>query len=179
MKKDKKKNSKFQSKEIKVKNYMNEDYKTITTLIIVLVVIGCFIGLLFFLNGKFVTKDHFQDNTTTTAKVKYDDSLLIVNDIFNIDDKEYFVLLYDAKDKTSNFLYSGLISSYKDDKISLYSIDLSNSMNKKYYNKEGKINKTPKNASEVLVNGPTLMVIKNGKVSSYITEKEKIVEKLS
>lgn len=179
MKKNKKEQVRFQSKEIKQKGNMNEDYKSVITLVIVLIVIGCLVALVYFLNGKYVTKDHFQSTTSTTAKVIFDETVITVDNMFDIDKNEYYVLLFDAKDETSAFLYSGLVTSFKEDKIPLYSIDLSNAMNKKYYDKEGKVNKSPKKASDVLVTGPTLITIKKGKVSSFITEKEKIVEKLS
>ena len=56
---------KFYTEELKKSKTINEDtIKIITFLIILVIVLGLFFGL-FYLNGKFVTKDKYQDNNTT------------------------------------------------------------------------------------------------------------------
>lgn len=179
-KKNKKQDVRFHSTEIKKQQYLNDDYKTMLGLLITLIVVGICVALLFFLNGKFVTKDHFQEKEEeTTSEVEYDETIITVSDLFKIDKKEYMVLLYDEKDKTSSFLYSGLISGFEEDKTPLYSIELGNAMNRKYFDSKGKENRKPTKVDEVLVTRPTLIVMKNGKVVEYITDTNKIVEKLA
>lgn len=173
-----KSNNRFESKELKKSKYMNEDTKKVIAFIVVLIVVVVFIVLLYFLNGKYVTKDEFQTTTTTTTTTAtYDETIITVDEIFSQSDKEYMVLLYDADDDLTNFLYSGLITSYSGD-ITLYSIDLSNKMNSSHYDKEGEENTSPKTSNDVLVTGATLITIKKGKVTSYITDKDEIKDKL-
>lgn len=176
----KKNKQKYYSREIKRNSEFNDDYKKVITFIIVLIVIGICIGAIFFLNGKFVSKDMFQKTTTTTTKeVSYDPTLLTVSTLFTVKDSEYLVLLYDANNKTNGFLYNELVLGYVEDKVSLYSIDMSNAMNKKYYDTKGKENTTPTKSSEVLITKPTLMHIKKGKVVDYITKRDDIISMLN
>ena len=69
----KKNKQKFYSKEIKRNKQMNDDYKKFLAFIIVSVVVLGLLGVLYLLNGKYVTKDLFQDDSkTTTTEVSYD-----------------------------------------------------------------------------------------------------------
>lgn len=175
----KKKNEiKFQTREIKKRRNINDDYKVVIAFLVVLVIIAGLVALLFYFNGKFVSKDLFQKSSTTTTTAKYDETLLTIDSMFKVTDKEYYVLLFDSKEETS-FLYSNLKTSYEDENVGLYMVDLGSKMNKKYYDPSGKENTSPKKASEVLIVRPTLIKFKNGKITSYITEKEEIVKKLS
>lgn len=89
------------------------------------------------------------------------------------------VLLYDKSSDVENVLYNGLVGSYDNERVELYTVDLSSAMNKKYFNKDGEENKSPSKASDLVITKTTLITINKGKVTSYITEKDKIVEKLS
>ena len=175
----KKNKQKFYSKEIKKNRELNDDYKRVVTFIVVLLVIGLCIAVLFLLNGKYVTKDLFQDKTTTTTtEVSYDSSLLTVSTLFSVNDSEYLVLLYDKSNKNTGFLYDDLVLGFVEDKVSLYSVDMSNQMNKKYYDINGEANKKPTKSSEVLITGPTLMHIKKKKIVEYITDRDEIISTL-
>ena len=178
MKKKKKTTEKFQSTEIKKTTYNNPDYKMAITFVVVLIIILAVLALVYFLNGKYVTKDKFQTTTTTTSAVEFDDTQIIVDHIFSVKEDNYYVLCYDKKDENSAFLYSGFVNVYRKS-VPLYTIDMSNAMNKGHYDKNGKENKNPSKSSEVVITRPTLIEIKDGKVVSYITDRDKIAEKLS
>lgn len=170
--------SRFQSSPIQINAGLNDDYKKIISFFIVLLVITVAILLLYFLNGQYVTKD-FKDKETTTTTVKFDASIITVADLFKQGKGEYMVLLYDTSDKVQNVLYSSLVGNYAKEKVKLYSIDLGSALNKKYYNKDAQENKSPKTAAEVVITKPTLITINKGKVTSFLTDKDKIVEKLT
>ena len=175
----KKKEQKFYSKEIKKSKQVNEDYKRVVSLFIVLfIVCGLLFGL-YLLNGKYVSKDLFQDDKTTTKEVSYDDTLLTVSNLFKVTDKEYYVMAYDASDELRGFLYSNLVVNFKEVDIPLYSIDLSNAMNKKYYNTKGEENTKPTKYEEVMFTRPTLVHVKNGKVFAYVTDLDEMVRLLT
>ena len=179
MKKNKQKEVKrFESTEIKQSAFINEDYKTFKTFIIVLIIVITLLGLLFLFNGKLVTKDMFNDETTTTAPISYIDTTILADNILGTNNPHYMVLLYDTQDKTSNMLYDTLFNSYNGDE-DLYAVDLANKMNAAHYNKnQENENRSPKTNEEIVVSGPTLLVINENKVVEYITDAEKIKEKL-
>lgn len=182
MKKKQQKNKqteKFVATEIKQNKMANEDYQKIRAFIIVLIIVLGLVSLLFFFNGKLVTKDLDDNSTTTTNEPSYDESTILGSDIFKQSDKEYMVLLFDSSDKESGMLYSGLFNTYKG-KIPLYGVDASNKMNAAFFNETIENENTkPTKASEVIVKGPRVLVIKDKTVTSYISEKQEIVEKLS
>ena len=173
MKKKNKQTDKFISKEIKKQTYRNEDYQKVISFFIILAIVVLFVGALYFLNGKYVTKDAFQE-TTTTTEVTYNESLITVNKMFNMNEDSYMVMAFDTKDNTSSSLYSSLVNYYTGSN-KVYKLDLSDGQNKQYYNKEGKENTNPTKASEVVITRPTLMIFKSGKVVSYITDRDEIV----
>lgn len=178
MKKKNKSNNMFESKELKRVNYANQDYNKIITFIILVVILCACLGGLFYFNGKYVSKDEFQNETTTTTEVSFDSTTIIVDEMFKIADKEYYVLAYDKKDKTETTLYGGFSKSFDKENVELYVVDLSDKMNSKYYDKKTKTNVAPTKASEVMFSGSTLLTFKDGKVTSCLTDKDAIYNKL-
>ncbi len=179
MRKTRKLDKNYKMQEIKRRQAINDDYRRALSFVVVLVIIIALLALLYFLNGKYVSKDLFQDETTTTTtEAKYDPSKILAANIFDIDDKEYMVLLYDSKDDKEAVLYTSSVNAYTSEDVPLYTVDLGNKMNKNYYDQDGKENTKPTKASEVMVTRSTLMVIKKGKVTSYITEPKDILAKL-
>lgn len=179
MKIKKKSTKQFVAKPINNKHNVNEDYKRVISFIIVLLIIGLLLTGVFFLNGKYVSKDMFQNTTTTTTTAKFDPNTITVSTMFKISDKNYYVLLYDASDDLSSFLYEQLALNYENDDIPLYTIHLDEQMNAKYYNKDKDTVKKPTKVSEVSVNGPTIYVFKKGKITECLTTKDDIVAKLT
>lgn len=176
----KKNKQKFYSKEIKRNKQMNDDYKKFLAFIIVSVVVLGLLGVLYLLNGKYVTKDLFQDDSkTTTTEVSYDSTLLTVSQLFTVKDDEYYVMMYDASDEIKGFLYDNLVVNFKEVDIPLYSIDMSQAMNKKYYNVDGKENTKFTKYDELVVTRPTLVHIKKGKVVEYVTDLDRMVKLLT
>ncbi len=180
--KDKKSNNgeiQFITTKMKKQTYKNEDVKLFTSAIVILVVMALCLGGLFYFNGKFVTKDEFQDQTTTTTtEPSYDKTVILINKIFDMKDKNYYVMLYDSGDEKLGGLYSGLVYNYQGE-LALYSVDLSNKMNKDYYDPKGKENTKPTQLSEVMITQPTLIKFEKNKVSSYVTDKEEIIKLLN
>lgn len=169
----------FESAEIKTSNYENEDYQKVKAFFLILLIVLILLGTLFFINAKFVSKDRFQEKSTTTTKEpSFDETVITIDQMFKIKKDEYMVMIYNSDNKDENILYGNLVLSYKGTK-SLYSIDLSNKMNSKYYNKDKEENKNPTSPTEVSVAGPRLIVIKNGVVSEYLDETDAIVKKIT
>lgn len=179
MKKKKNNNQDFNiyTKEIKKKKYVNDDYKMAVSFIVVLLIVLVFIGTLFFLNGKFVSKDILQDDktTTTTTAPSYDDSVILVNRILSVNNDKYYVMVYDFNDDIHNALYSSLVSSYKGENIKLYSTNIGIALNSKYYNKDKKENIMVSNYKDFNFTRPVLLEINKNKVSRTITTEKEII----
>lgn len=179
-KQQKRQTERFVSTEIKKNNMTNEDYQRVKTFVIILVIVVALVGLLFVFNGKIVTKD-LSDNKTTapTTEPSYDESIILADDIFSKSDKEYMVLIYDSSNKESGILFNGLFNYYKGS-TKIYGVDLANKMNSSHYSESLENENTkPSKASEIIVSGPRLLIIKNKEVKEYISDTTTITEKLS
>lgn len=171
----KKETKRFETKEIKKSKYMNEDVQKITSFLIVLVIVGIFIAGLFYINGKYVTKDEFQ-NSSDTEEVKIDEKLITLDDILSCKDDEYYVLAYSLKDLKVASSLTGVKNSYSK---ALYYVNLDDAINKNHYNSDKEENIKVKNVDELMLNKPTLIKIKNKQVISYSTDIEEIINTLS
>jgi predicted metalloprotease len=176
MKKSKKRNNdEIKTTRIKRNTKMNDDYKVAVSFIIMLLIVLVCIGLLFFINGRFVTKDQFQNTeTTTTTEATYDDTVILVSDILNQGSSKYYVMVYDYTNDAHKVLYSSLVSSFSDDDIKLYSVNLGLAFNSKYYNKEEDEKVKVSSSKDFNFTKPTLLVINKNKVTKAITDKDEI-----
>ena len=163
----------FYTEELKKSKTINEDTVKIVSFIIILVIVLGLLVLLFYVNGRYVTKDKYQEaTTTTTTEPIYDDTKVTVDTMFNLSNDTYYVLAYDSTDIDGKYIYdAGLY--YNNTDIKLYKLDLTNAMNKPYYDKNKDLN-----TKNINFKGNTLLVFKKGKIAEAITDKEEIVNKL-
>ncbi len=179
-KKEEKKEVVFITKELKRKETDSEEFVKIKAFFIILVIILVLLGLLALLNGNFVTKDYSEETTTTTTTtVTYDSSLLTVDRVFNVTDKSYLVLFYNSKDEAEKEYVDGLIDKYDDSTTKLYKVDMSDPMNKTYYNESGTENTSPSTSKDIVITRTTLMTIKKKKVTKYQTDKAEMAKVLN
>ncbi len=167
----------FKTETLKKEASSDEDFKKIIAFLVFIIIIGLCIGGLYFFNAKYVTKDSFQEeSTTTTTEVSYNKNLINVSDIFGMDSKkDYNVLLYDKKDKMQNEFYQSVSSRTYGD-TPLYTVDLSLASNKAYYDPNGEENTKPTKVEEIKITRPTLIKFKKGKVAGYFTSQEDILK---
>ncbi|HOB25556.1 MAG TPA: hypothetical protein PKG93_00185 [Bacilli bacterium] len=158
-----------------------QNVKSSIIFVVLIAIIACALYGLYYVNGKFVTKDEFQsETTTTTTEATYDSSLLTINTMFNVSSDTYYVLIYNPNDDVNGSYYKKLVSSYStSSNIKLYTVDYTNAMNKNYYNESGTANTSPKSASDVVITGTTLITFKGSKVKGYTTVKSEITSLLS
>ena len=178
---NKKKEIKFETTQLK-NTSVDHNNSAVVTFIIALIVIGVLVGGLYFVNAKFVTKDRYQaETTTTTSEPSYDATVILADDSLNQKEKEYMVLFFDKSTKEGSY-YSSLASGYKKD-TKLYSVDLSNKMNAEYIaTSEVKYDIMPTTLDglkKVKTASPTLIYVKKGKITNYITDINMIYSKLS
>ena len=167
----------FETKPLK-NTSVDHNNSAVVTFIIALIVIAVLVGGLYFVNAKYVTKDKYQDETTTTTtEPSYDATIILGDDALSQKDKEYMVLYYDKSDKIGAS-YASLASSYKGD-TPLYSVDLSNKMNANYYSKDGMNDKLPSSLNDLKVTSPALLTVKKGKITALTGDATEIYSKLS
>lgn len=104
----------------------------------------------------------------TTRETNIDPSMLIAGTMFEREEDEYLVLVYDMNSDKDAF-YGALASNYSGEKR-LYYLDLSSGFNTKYVGSKTVISN---DLAKLEFAGPTLLSIKGTKITkSYTTEKE-------
>lgn len=165
--------------KIKFQTSEQEEFKSL--LIVILVVIICVAGIYVFTRA-FVTKDLFKKDETTEEEVtagSIDYEVAIMGQILNRPYDEYYVVIYDKEDGDYvNDMYT-LTNSYSqlDNHLHMYVVDLSNEMNKQYYDPEN-VNTGAKSLSEMKVGDITLLKIKKGAINKYIVDYSKMESEL-
>ena len=164
----------------KVTYRTSEQDEMIKFVIVILVVLLC-VGGIYLFTRAFVTKDLFKDDTNTAetvkeGKVNYD--VAIMGQLLNRPYKQYYAVIYDS---TGDYAYDmqSLVNNYtklKEHKH-VYTIDLSNELNKTYYDAEN-VNTKAKKVSEMKVGDITLIKVKNGKIEKYIVDYAKMEKEL-
>ena len=141
------------------------------TIIIILVAAVLLVGM-YFLTTAILSKDNEKEKITENA-IQYDE--ILAGESFN-QNGVYYVIYYDSTDEYSTI--SSLISSYQlnNTDTKLYSVDLSNGMNKKYIT-DGDI--VTSDASSLRVKDNTLLKFNNGEVSEVITDTSEITNFLN
>jgi len=179
IKSEENKEIKFYTEELKKSKNINEDTVKIISFIVILIVVGLLLFGLFYINGKFVSKDKYQgETTTTTTEAMFDETLTTVDTMFNLSKDVYYVLAYDQNDPDGKLVYDKG-TAYSNPELKLYKLDLTNAMNKMYYNKDKASNLKASKAKEMNFTTSALLIFKNGKIDQAITDKDEIAEKLN
>ncbi len=161
--------------------YMKRDYlnskkglpSEVKKTIIIIVVAALLLVGMYFLTTLILSKDTEEEKVTENA-IQYDE--ILAGESFNQGDGEYYVIYYDSSDQYSTI--SSLISSYQlnNSDTKLYSVDLSNGMNKKYVT-DGDI--VTDDASSLRVKANTLLKFEDGEVTETITDLSEITSFLN
>lgn len=116
----------------------------------------------------------FEEGYTKPSKgtTEISDEYIMIGTVFNRSEKEYLVL-FDDYSKNLNPYINTLA---KNNKLRAYKVDMSKPKNAKYISEDE--NKNPKKDSDLKINGLTLIVVNNGKVSKYIVGADNIEEYL-
>ena len=162
MKKNKKKNS------VEVEdNYVNSFIFALLSLIVIFVAGYLVIGI-------FVTKTiSFKEKEETKEEITIDNDTILLGQLFEQKDSEYYVLVYDVTDE-KNILTSWK-NSYngKENALKVYVVDSENKLNGKYL-VEKDSNKNASSYEELKVKAPTLIKVSDKKITEYIEGEEAI-----
>ena len=157
-----------------------EDTYSIKNIIKIMVILFILFGL-FYIITYFLVKDRKIETPIQESVV--DSSKIVLGQLLNRNEKEYFVLATKTDDSdysSANYmnLYNNYINKYsqKEDALPFYYVDLNNALNKNYYSNELNITEE---LSNMKLNDDVLFSIKNGKISKTYVGKDKIIDKLS
>ena len=141
----------------------------IISLVILIVLVG-----IYFLTEVILNKEDDDSDKVTENAIQYEE--ILAGESFNQSEDKYYVIYYDSTDDYSSI--SSLISSYQmnDNELKLYSVDLSNGMNKSYVT-DGNVVTT--NANSLRVKANTLLEFTNKKVTDVITDNDEIIDILN
>ena len=142
------------------------------TIIIILVAVILLVGM-YFLTTLILSRD-VEEEKITENTIQYDE--ILAGSSFGQSEDEYYVIYYDSTNEYSTV--SSLVSSYQlnGGDIKLYSVDLSNAINKKYIT-DGDI--VTSDASSLRVKENTLLKFNNGEVTETITDLSEIMDILN
>lgn len=145
--------------------------KAITMLFIVILIVA----LVYFVAALIMGEISFKDDKKTTT-IQYEN--ILAGSTFKQHDTEYIVIYYDFEGKDASSIETA-ISTYKstDSAKALYKVDLSLKQNQAYTTEKNS-NKKPNKATDLKINGSTLIHIKDNKVNTYIEGKDKIKDYL-
>ena len=147
--------------------------------IILTVVVLLIVGVVYLITAVFATgeigskKRKTNDDESSSSYITYDNMILASN-TFTQKESEYMVMFI-INDDLSDTLKS-YINSYNNSDMKLYVVSADDAVNK--FVKSDSANEAATNYSELKINKNTLITIKGGKISSYLTNEDEIKEKL-
>ncbi|MCM1370679.1 MAG: hypothetical protein NC181_02155 [Clostridium sp.] len=157
--------------KIKQRNaHISDENIGINYLKIVIILIA--ILAIFYLIAYLVTKEK-KVNETVESTIQY--SKILVGNMLNLPDDEYYVLIEMENDKY-NSLYETYLSTYsnKEKALKYYTIDMSDGFNKQYISNEANLDID--SISDIKFNSTTLLKIKSKKIVEKYTTKEEIIK---
>lgn len=154
-----------------------EEQKEIKKFIIILAIVVLIVVGMYFLTKDVVKKEANKKENDKT-EVNFDYSKIILGELLNRPYDEYYVIVYNSKDSKVNY-YANLASTYstKENALKIYTADLNDSMNSKYYNKDGG-NKDAKSLDDLKVSDISLIKVKNKKINKYVENVDNIKTEL-
>ena len=154
-------------------DFMNDNYdlKNIIKFILIVSIIALIFYLItvVVLNNK---KSDTYDISSEPAVIQY--SEIIIGDMFNQKENEYYVLLKENDDFYLD-LYDTYISTYtgKENSLKVYTVDLNNAFNKKYLSEESNFDK-----GNFKIKDTTLIKINNTNIVETYENSNSILETL-
>ena len=145
----------------------NEETKTMKQFLITLIIVIIGVVGIYLLTKYVVKKDNATNNSSNTEEKNYiDPNTAIVGTMLNKSSDAYYVIIYD-KTKDNATTYYSLVSTYKakDKALKVYTVDLSNSLNKKYIATDNKTNPKATNLEDLKFGEVTLLKVKNNNIT--------------
>ena len=159
---------------------MKQEVKSaiVTVICVGLIIAVVYLSTAYFLTGEIGNKSKVTKKTTESysgLSLNYE-NMIIAGKVFDMKESSYMVIFF-SQDKINDELKSTL-SSYDslEKETKLYKVNIDEAINK--YVKSDEQNDSATNSSELKINKTTLITIKNGKITSYITDNDTIINTL-
>ena len=144
-------------------------FKFVTTLAILLL---AFV-VTYFLIGLFYTKEiDFNKKDDKKEEVTIDNDTIMLSQLLEQSNENYYVLIYDVSDKTSSIDSWLSVYKSKSEALNVYKVDSNKKFNAKYLSDES--NPNPTGLSDLKVKAPTLIKVSNKAIAEYIEGEEAI-----
>ncbi len=163
-------------KKNKTQKYVTEEQMEIKKFFFVLLGLIIIIVGVYFFTRAFVTKDlHKTTNDINYTAGEVSSDVVIVGTMLNRSEKEYYVLAFGSEDVNATY-YNTIVAKYGDEKnaIKVYYLDLDNSLNKEYVASDNTASTSFTTIKELKLGKLTLMKVKEGKVTKFITNEDEI-----
>lgn len=147
---DMKKNNKSYNQDFEVGNLVK-------IILVILVVFGLFYVLTYYIQKNKKTESNNNDTKNTITTIQYDE--ILMGEILNQSENEYYVLLVKNEDYTKT--YKEYISKYSNGNKFYYSL-IDNGMNSRYLSDTSNLN--VENIDELKVVGTSLVKVNSGKI---------------
>ncbi len=176
MKNKTKENPIMHNKKVTAKNLgLSEDENEIKRFVIIVIAIAVIAGIVYIATEAFNKKEAEYEDTPTTGAINYD--VVTIGTLLNRPSDDYYVLIYDSE-KNDAVKYATLMDLYIDENSKeknykpIYLCDLSNSLNKEYYNvnNDNKSNPKATKIEELDLGDLTLIQVKKGKIVKYVED---------
>ena len=154
----------------------SEEQKEIKKFIIILFIVCILVIGIYFITKNIVDKKNAKEQAANKTEVNFDYNKIILGELLNRPYDEYYVIIYNSKDLQANY-YSGLVNRYQtknaDSALKVYTADLDDSLNKKFYNKK-ESNPSATSVDELKLKDLTLIKVKNSNIVKYIENSDLI-----
>lgn len=172
--KDNKKELKSNKKEARNDSF-NSDLQHVIIVVCSIIIIFCaFYWVTYFVVHEDKDSDDDTNVDETEVSISYD--RIILGRSFSMGSGEYLVLYYDLTDDEISSTYSSLASTYRNKTdeglIPLYVVNMGDALNKSYASDNA--NYEASDASELKINGPTLIKFGENRILEYIEGEEAI-----
>lgn len=138
----------------------NQDFEVgnlVKIILVILVVFGLFYVLTYYIQKNKKTESNNNDTKNTITTIQYDE--ILMGEILNQSENEYYVLLVKNEDYTKT--YKEYISKYSNGNKFYYSL-IDNGMNSRYLSDISNLN--VENIDELKVVGTSLVKVNSGKI---------------
>lgn len=162
------KKNKKEKRVVEEDNYVNRFITYLFILLLLLVATYLFIGI-------FVTKTifHKEEETKEETEVTIDNDTILLGEVFDQKDSEYYVLVYDVSDEKEILGKWKSIYQGKENALKVYVVDSSKKLNGNFLTEKDS-NPNATGYSDLKVKSPTLIKISNGSISEYTEGQEEI-----
>ncbi len=177
-----KKDKKKISNSVTGNSFMEQNSEIVSLfkiLIGVIIIIGVSYFVIALMNGDFKKKDDTTDDTNEEVNSEIQNEKILASSIFEKNEKEFYVFVYNGDDSKADY-YSTLYSDYKNatDSLPIFWVDLSDKLNSDVVvQKDEKTNKYAQKLSELRLESPTLIYMKDHRNKKY-REGDEAINKL-